>query len=111
EENLRENDDPGRVIQLSASGMMAKVYLYLKDYENAKLKAAKVMDSKKYKLYPDYEMMFTSSSANNNEESLFALQWLASGGYAIGNPIQAYVGPEPLLKPTTGAGWSAIIPS
>jgi hypothetical protein len=36
---------------------------------------------------------------------------VGSRGYSIGNPIQAYVGPAPLLKPTTGAGWSAIIPS
>lgn len=111
EENLRDNDDPGRVTKLSATGMMAKVYLYMRDYDNAKIKAKTVMDSQKYSLYPDYEKMFTSSSANNNQESLFALQWLAAGGYGIGNPIQAYTGPEPLLKPTTGAGWSAIIPS
>lgn len=111
EENLPDSDVPGRVTKGSAKGMMAKVYLYMKDYENAKLKAGEVISSGKYSLYPNYQEMFTSSSANNNQESLFALQWLAEGGYAIGNPIQAYVGPEPLLKPTTGAGWSAIIPS
>jgi hypothetical protein len=111
EENLKTSDDPGRVTQFSAKGMMAKAYLYLKDYENAKAKASEVMSSGKYSLYPDYQKMFTDPSANNNQEVLFSLQWLASGGYSIGNPIQSYVGPAPLLLPTTGAGWSAIIPS
>jgi len=111
EANLKDDDTPGRVTKLSAAGMMAKMYLYLKDYENARIKAEAVINANKYSLYSDYEKMFTDQGANNNSESLFALQWLASGGYGIGNPIQAYVGPEPLLKETTGAGWSAIIPS
>lgn len=111
EENLKETDDPGRVTKFSAKGMMAKIYLYMKDYEKARTKALEVINSNKYDLYPNYMEMFTKSSANNNIESLFALQWEAAGGYAVGNPIQAYTGPTPLLRPTTGAGWSAIIPS
>lgn len=111
EANLKTTDDPGRVTQSSATGMMAKAYLYMKDYANAKQKASEVINSGKYALYPDYQKMFTDPKANNNQEVLFALQWLASGGYSIGNPIQAYVGPSTLLKPTTGAGYSAIIPS
>lgn len=111
EANLRDDETPGRVTKLSATGMMAKMYLYIKDYNNARIKAETVINANKYRLYPDYGEMFTSQSANNNQEILFALQWLAQGGYGIGNPIQAYVGPEPLLKETTGAGWSAIIPS
>jgi hypothetical protein len=111
EQKLKVSDDPGRVNQFSAKGMMAKIYLYMKDYANAKTKAEEVIASGKFSLYPDYMKMFTDPAANNNQEVLFALQWLAAGGYSIGNPIQAYVGPSTLLNPTTGAGWSAIIPS
>lgn len=112
EQNLSsEASQPGRVTSLSATGMMAKVYLYMGDYENAKAKAGEVISSGKYDLYPDYNKMFTSSAANNNIESLFAWQWEASGGYSIGNPIQAYCGPQALLKPTTGAGWGSVIPT
>jgi hypothetical protein len=106
-----EASQKGRVTNLSASGMMAKVYLYMGDYANAKIKAALVVDSKKYSLYPDYYEMFTSSKANNNVESLFAWQWAAAGGYSIGNPIQAYCGTQALLKPTTGAGYGSVIPT
>jgi hypothetical protein len=55
--------------------------------------------------------MFTSSAANNNIESLFALQWLASGGYSYANAIQAYAGPSTLLKPDFNTGYSSVIPT
>ena len=108
---------PGRVTKYAAKGMMAKVYLYLKDYDNAKLKAKEVIDyasgSGVIGLYEDYKKMFTSSAANNNKESLFSLQWLTSLGWNGGNRFQLYVGPQPLLAPapTSGAGYSALVPS
>lgn len=108
---------PGRVTKYAAKGMMAKIYLYLKDYDNAKLKAKEVIDyantSGVIGLYENYNKMFTSSSANNNKESLFSLQWLTSLGWNGGNRFQLYVGPQPLLAPapTSGAGYSALVPS
>lgn len=112
EEHLAENAyQPGRATSLSATGMMAKVYLYLKDHENARLKALEVINSGKYQLYDDYYKMFSSSTANNNVESLFALQWLADGGYSIGNAMQTYIGPLTLMRPLGGGGYSLFIPS
>ena len=120
EENLPEiAAQDGRVTKYSAKGMLAKVYLYLKDYENAKLKAKEVIDyadaTKRIGLNPDYQGMFTSSDiANkNNKEMLFSLRWLASMGWNGGNRYMLYVGPQPLLKPkpTGGNGYSAVVPS
>jgi hypothetical protein len=101
----------GRVNKLSAAGMQAKVYLYMKDFANAKAKAEQVINSGKFSLYPDYEGMFTTSAANNNEESLFALQWVASGGYSYANAIQAYAAPSTLLRPDFATGYSSVIPT
>ncbi|RXK83234.1 RagB/SusD family nutrient uptake outer membrane protein [Filimonas effusa] len=108
----------GRVTKWAAKGMMAKLYLYSKDYANAKLKAKEVIDYSnanpaKVGLYGDYGKMFTSASANNNKESLFSLQWLASMGYNGGNLFQEYVAPQALLKPgpTNADGYSAVRPS
>lgn len=111
-ENLPSSPyQPGRVSSFSAAGMMAKVYLYLKDYENAKKFASEVISSGKYDLYPDYEKMFTSSTANNNVESLFALQWKAEGGYGYANAVNAYAAPSPLLKPKYNTGYSSVYPT
>jgi hypothetical protein len=101
----------GRVCKYSALGMMAKVHLYLKDYANAKKEANDVMTPGTYDLYPDYEDMFTSSKANNNIESLFALQWIAAGGYSYANPVNAYAAPSTLLKPGFNTGYSSVYPT
>ncbi len=101
---------PGRVTKYSAAGMAAKLYLYMGNYDSAAIKANEVIQSGKYSLYPDYAAMFTTSKANNNSESLFALQWIA-GGYSYANDIQAYAGPSTLLKPDFGTGYSSVIPT
>lgn len=110
----------GRVNKYSAKGMMAKAYLYLKDYDNAKTKAKEVIDYANanpgiINLSNDFEGIFTSSTKANmgNVESLFALKWLASMGWNGANRYQLYVGPQPLLrpKPTQGNGYSAVVPS
>ena len=103
--------EKGRVCKYSAAGMMAKLYLYRKDYDSARLAALRVISSGNYDLYPDYAKMFTSSAANNNIESLFALQWIASGGYGYANPIQVYSAPSTLLKPVVGTGYSSVYPT
>jgi starch-binding outer membrane protein, SusD/RagB family len=109
ESTLPETDVPGRVTKYSAKGMLAKVYLYKKDYANAKLKAGEVMASGKYQLFPDYFGMFSASKNNNNSESLFALQWVNSNTWGTQNSIQAYTAPSNLL--VTSDGWSSTIPS
>ncbi|MBV9963318.1 MAG: RagB/SusD family nutrient uptake outer membrane protein [Parafilimonas sp.] len=106
-------EDPyqkGRVTKYSAAGMAAKIYLYMGNYDSAAIKANEVIQSGKYSLYPDYKAMFTTAKANNNSESLFALQWIA-GGYSYANDIQAYAGPASLLKPDFNTGYSSVIPS
>jgi hypothetical protein len=89
--------------------MMSKIYLYKKDYANAKLKAGEVIASNKYDLFPDYAGMFNKSANNNNQESLFALQWMTVGDWGVQNTIQAFVAPGNLL--INGDGWSALVPS
>jgi hypothetical protein len=119
EANLPEESyQPGRVTRYAAKGLMAKIYLYMKDYDNAKAKAKEVIDYANAKgtigLDPDYGKLFTSSTrAIGNKESLFALQWLTAMGWNGGNRYQLYVGPQPLLKPapTFGNGYSAAVPS
>ncbi len=106
-------EDPyqqGRVTKYSAAGMAAKIYLYMGNLDSAAIKANEVIQSGKYSLYPDYAAMFTTAKANNNSESLFALQWIA-GGYSYANDIQAYAGPASLLKPDFGTGYSSVIPT
>ncbi len=82
--NYGEN---GRVSKGSAKAMLAKVYLYNKDYTNARLMAEEVINSGEFKLLggsalpnKSFGDLFTYAG-NNNEESIFALQWKGDGNY------------------------------
>ncbi|MEJ6979672.1 RagB/SusD family nutrient uptake outer membrane protein [Pedobacter sp. P351] len=102
-----------RVNAYSAKALMAKVYLYMKDYENAKAKASEVINSGKFDLFPDYYTMFSTAQSNGNIESLFAFQWTATGDYSSANHTQTNIGPGPLLspKPAGAGGYSSVVPS
>lgn len=84
----------GRVSSGSATALLAKVYLYMQDYTNARAAAEKVISSGEFKLYgvdvpgKEFKDLFLTAN-NNNEESVIALQWAGAGGYGKGNPLQA----------------------
>ncbi len=111
EAGLPETDTKGRVTKYSAKGMMAKLYLYTKDYANAKLKAGEVIASGKYDLFSDYAGMFNSSSNNNNIESLFSIQHQLTGNpWGSGNQKNPDRGPSN-LQTSEANMWELYIPS
>ncbi len=96
-DNLPASDIPGRVTKWAAIGMLAKVHLTMasdlndpnsaQNFELAKQFASDVIDNSGLSLLPNYADIFRYDM-NNNEESLFAIQWM-EGAYAIGNSRQA----------------------
>lgn len=116
EAGLPENDEPGRLTTYSAKGMMAKLYLYIKDYDNAKTKALEVIESNKYSLVGmdnpnNYAAMFSSSSYNNNIESLFSIQHqLTQDPWGSGNQKNPDRGPSN-LQTDEASMWELYIPS
>jgi len=72
----------------SASAMLAKVYLYMQDYTNARAEAEKVIASGEFSLLPNFGDLFVTLN-NNNKESILAMQWVYNAGYDFGNSIQA----------------------
>lgn len=120
EKNLPQRSyQPGRVTSISAKGMMAKIYLYDKQYAKAAEKAKEVMDFADANpgivgLMADYQEMFTTSKSNNNKESLFALQWKTSMSWNGANRFMTYAAPAPLVRPaptSSTAGYSSVVPS
>ncbi len=112
ETGLPESDPvKGRLTRYSAKGMLAKLYLYNKDYANAKAKAQEVINSNKYDLFADYAGMFNSSSNNNNIESLFAIQHQLTGNpWGSGNQKNPDRGPGNLQTAEANM-WELYIPS
>ncbi|WP_266365532.1 RagB/SusD family nutrient uptake outer membrane protein [Tellurirhabdus rosea] len=111
EAGLPESDAPGRATKYTAKGMMAKLYLYQKDYANAKLKAEEVINSGKYSLVSDYMGMFTKASMNNNAESLFSIQHqFAQDPWGTGNLKNPDRGASQ-LRTSEADAWEMYVPS
>ncbi|MEO3406599.1 RagB/SusD family nutrient uptake outer membrane protein [Mucilaginibacter sp. CAU 1740] len=118
----------GHVSSGSASALLAKVYLYMDDYTNARAEAEKVINSGEFKLYrgnitndqiaqygytglidgKNYNDLFKTVN-NNNEESVIALQWAGGAAYGHGNPQQASFAIAGVTG--TGDGYSVLGPT
>lgn len=106
----------GRATKGAANGILAEMYLTRKDYANAKIYADKVVDSGEYSLMPNYSDNFQHKggvSCDNNNESIFELQWVSppqGEHWYYTNTHQAYLAAAGKLT-ATGDGWSTFIPS
>lgn len=105
----------GHVSSGSASGLLAKVYLYKQNYDSARIEAQKVINSGEFGLVgldapgTTYTQMF-ELAGNNCKESMIALQWTSNGGYGFGNQLQSVIAPNTNIT-GTGDGWAELGPS
>lgn len=106
--------DNGRVSKGSAKAMLAKVYLYDKDYVNARLMAEEVINSGEFKLLGGAELpaksfgdLFTYAN-NNNEESIFAIQWKGDGNYGSANNCNTQFGISTSAVSTSNASYGGV---
>jgi|HubBroStandDraft_2_1064218.scaffolds.fasta_scaffold51761_2 hypothetical protein len=98
----------------SASGLLAKVYLYEQKYDSARIEAEKVINSGEFGLVGlDKPGTFTSIfeiPGNNCPESMIAEQWTSSSGYGYGNQIQSVIAANSTIT-GTGDGYGELGPS
>ena len=106
--------DNGHVSKGSAKAMLAKVYLYRQDYGNARLMAEEVINSGEFKLFGGPQLptktfadLFTYAN-NNNEESIFALQWKGDGQYGSGNNSNTQFGISTSAISTSNASYGGV---
>jgi hypothetical protein len=101
--NLPETPiQPGRLTKWAAEGMLAKMYLTRAGFEksvgsrdqvyldSARILSKDVIDHSGAELMADYEDLFKMKN-NNNQESLFALQWTYNGTWGSQNSVQAFL--------------------
>lgn len=107
-----------RVSSGSAKAMLAKIYLYEKNWAKAYELSNEVINSGEFKLYGGtgvdgdlsgsyYDLFLTAN--DNNPESIFALQWSTSGQYSEGNGLQSLFAQAGITG--FSDGYSAIGPS
>ena len=109
--NYAEN---GRVSKGSAKAMLAKAYLYMKDYAKAKATAEEVINSGEFKLLggsslpgKNFGDLFRYAG-NNNEESIFALQWKGDGNYGSANNCNTQFGIQTSTVSTSNVSYGGV---
>ena len=105
---VSSNYQPGRVSSNSAKAMLAKVYLYERNWSKAYELSNEVVNSGAFSLMDTYNDLFLMENENNSE-SVFALQWTDSGVYSEGNALQSFYGSSGISG--FADGWSALGPS
>ncbi|MDJ1485572.1 RagB/SusD family nutrient uptake outer membrane protein [Cytophagaceae bacterium YF14B1] len=112
--HLPASDETGRVSKWSAQGLLAKVYLTLSGLnqngvrnqsylDSAKVYAGNVCQNSGLSLLSGYDNLFKAQN-NNNNESLFAIQFAPGVGWGQGNRIQTYA-PSSEITPRKESPW------
>ena len=119
--NLPSTDVAGRVTTWSAQGMLGKVYLTMAGLgqsdgnrnqaylDSAKLYAGNVCKNSGLALLSDYSNIF-KTQYNNNQESLFSLEWAPGVGWLLGNMLQHFSPSNDIMPQQTGA-WTPFAPT
>ena len=115
EQNLdatNTSGNQGRATKAAASGLLAKVYLTLKDYPKARDKAKLVLDDAQFGLLESYFDIFTPQN-RFNKELIFAIQNKGNTGTANGFAMALFLPRStiPLSAGGTVAGNSADVPT
>lgn len=99
------NDERGRVTKGTAEGLLAKVYMFIYDYTNAKKYASQVITRNEYSLHADYRDLFNPNSYYSNEVML-ADQYLWTDAMDVASEYVKWQGIR-----GQGMGWGMFSPS
>jgi hypothetical protein len=80
---LKGQTDVGRATKGAAEALLAKVYMYTKNWQQAYALSEDVITSNKYQLVADYSTMWRQIG-NNDSESIFEIQTGSNGGTDYG---------------------------
>lgn len=93
--------DMGRATRGAALGLLGKVYLYQSKWQEAHDVLKTVIDEGEYKLLDNFGDVWDVDH-NNSEESLFEVQYMYDGTYALGGSLTVITG----ARSGPGDGWS-----
>ncbi len=102
---LEQTSPAGRINANVASALLARVYLYRGDYQNALKYAQNVINSGKYDLFQDYAAIFKPEN-NNGIEHIWQLQYLSG---EINNSTPGNFGPRGIAGAYKNSFWANTI--
>ncbi len=103
--------DLGRATSGSAGALLAKVYLTNEQYNNAIELSNEIINTGRYKLQDDFDDNWLKEKADNNQESIFQVQYAGCGPVGTGNALQAFFAPWGEGITGNSDGWGSQVPS
>lgn len=102
----KSKQEPGRVTSGTADMVLGNAYIIQKKWAEAETVLTAIVSSGEYSLMPTYDLAFTTTSGNkNNQESVFEVQFLEGAAGYNGNFIYNFM-PRPItaqeLQPIMG---------
>ena len=118
---LKSQATVGRITKGAAETLMAKVYLYLKNWQQVASLTQDVINSGQYSLVPDYSSIW-KQEGDNNAESVFEIQTGQFNNSDAGIPLYSecqgprnksanWYNPTFTYDPTGDLGWGFCTPS
>jgi len=101
------SNDKGRATKGAALGLLSKVYLTTKDWENAQLTAANVIGLTEYSLHADYISNFKEVN-KNGKESVFEVQFYKK---LVSESSQMVISGLPSIPGLFSAGTETMLPT
>lgn len=99
-----ESADYGRATKYAARALMGKIYLYNKQYTEAKECFKDVIEHGGYELYNDYAGLFLPGG-DESKEMIFAIQNMGGVGTDYGMPMCFYMG----SRASYGSCWNNVM--
>ena len=101
-----DDANTGRATKYAALAFKGKVYLYNKQYTEAKKCFEDLIETHKYELYPDYAGLFVPGG-DESSEMIFAIQNMGGVGTDYGMPLCFYMG----TRASFGSCWNNVMAS
>ena len=107
----RSGVDVGRATKGAALALLAKVHLTRKEYGKSRDRSKEVIDLGVYNLMEDFAANYDMATGDNNQESIFEVQFTGCANFGTGNARQAFFAPwgEGITKDRDG--WGSQIPT
>jgi starch-binding outer membrane protein, SusD/RagB family len=108
-------DNIGRVTSGACKALLARTYLFMKDYTNAYAYSDSVLNSGLYSLEPDFVNVWSCTN-HNGAESIFEIQTNSDQSYSVGNRFSVVVNARGEIWPTGESaksmdGWGWCVPT
>jgi len=107
----RSGGDVGRASGDMAAALLAKVYLTQDNYQECMSICRDLIASGRYQLTETFDENWLRETSDNNEESIFQIQYVGCGPGNTGNALQGFFAPWGQAITGGADGWGSQVPT